>query len=96
MVSTHGRWERYLLAAYYPLDKIYMCFVWSIDVVETSKEGKVCSIITLEGGHNIGNSLAVLRMYFDLGVRSLALTNKDCSTPWYVFADTMHDIICAK
>lgn len=52
------------------------------DIVETGRRKKICSIITLEGGHNIANSLAVLRMYYDLGVRSMALTNKDCSTPW--------------
>ncbi|KAK2721263.1 hypothetical protein QYM36_003517, partial [Artemia franciscana] len=53
-------------------------------IEDAFKNGKIASILGVEGGHLIGNSLGVLRMYYDLGVRMLTLTHT-CSTPW---ADT--------
>ncbi|KAL7271021.1 hypothetical protein RUND412_006249 [Rhizina undulata] len=43
--------------------------------VEAHSAGKVASIIGVEGLHQIGNSPAVLRHYFDLGVRYITLTH---------------------
>ncbi|XP_042217039.1 dipeptidase 1-like [Homarus americanus] len=51
------------------------------EVEEAFKNGRIASLIGVEGGHAIQNSLGVLRALRDLGVRYLTLTHT-CSTPW--------------
>lgn len=50
-------------------------------LIEAHREGKIASLIGVEGGHSLGNSLGVLRTYYGLGARYLTLTHA-CDTSW--------------
>ncbi|MES2135928.1 MAG: dipeptidase [Pseudomonadota bacterium] len=51
------------------------------DVVRIHKAGRVASMIGVEGGRQIGGSLAALRQYFNLGARYMTLTHNQ-TTEW--------------
>jgi len=45
------------------------------DIERIFRDGKIASMLGVEGGHAIENSLAVLRLYYELGVRYMTLTH---------------------
>jgi membrane dipeptidase len=49
--------------------------VTAADVERITKTGKIAAILSLEGGHQIDNDLAVLRMYQRMGIRAMTLTH---------------------
>ena len=53
----------------------------SADVERASAEGKIASLLGMEGGHSIGSSLAVLRQMYAIGARYMTLTHSK-NTPW--------------
>jgi membrane dipeptidase len=67
------------LAADLP-DEVALC-VTAADVRQAHKQGKIAALLGMEGGHMINNSLPVLRMYAELGVRYLTLTHS-VNTDW--------------
>lgn len=55
------------------------------DIYEAHSKGQMCSLIGVEGGHSLANSLSVLRILYSLGVRYLTLTST-CNTQWLVIS----------
>ncbi len=51
------------------------------DVDRIFRSGKIACLIGMEGGHSIGNSLAVLRQAYDCGARYMTLTHWN-NTDW--------------
>jgi membrane dipeptidase len=51
------------------------------DVERVFQQGKIASLIGMEGGHSIDSSLAALRMFHRLGARYLTLTHNQ-NVPW--------------
>jgi membrane dipeptidase len=47
----------------------------SKDIKLSVKQGKIASLLGVEGAHQLGNSIAVLRQYHALGVRYVTLTH---------------------
>jgi len=64
---------------------------WSLtaaDVRAAKKAGKIGSLLGMEGGHAIENSLGALRAYYDLGARYMTLTH-NVTLDW---ADAANDV----
>jgi membrane dipeptidase len=51
------------------------------DIRAAKKAGRIGSMLGIEGGHAIENSLGALRAYYDLGVRYMTLTH-NTNTDW--------------
>ena len=66
------------------VEKYPEAFEWALtasDLRRAHKDGKIGSLLGLEGGHAIENSLGTLRAYYDLGARYLTLTH-NVTTAW--------------
>jgi len=63
----------------YPKD-LAMAYT-AADIVRLHKSGRIACLIGVEGGHQINNSLAALRAYYDLGARYMTLTHAT-NTAW--------------
>jgi len=61
------------MVARYPAD--FEIAYTAADVRRIHRAGKIASLIGIEGGHQINNSLAVLRQMYDLGARYMTLTH---------------------
>ncbi len=64
---------------------------WSLtaaDVRSAQRVGKIGSLLGMEGGHAIENSLGALRAYYDLGARYMTLTH-NVTLDW---ADAANDV----
>src|SRR3984893_4179059 len=45
------------------------------DIERIVKSKKIAAFLAIEGGHQIDDDLAVLRMYYRMGIRSMTLTH---------------------
>jgi membrane dipeptidase len=67
------------MAARYPAD-LEMAYT-AADIRRIHKSHKIACLIGIEGGHQINNSLAVLRQMYDAGARYMTLTHTS-NTAW--------------
>lgn len=59
-----------------------MRYVETADQVETAmRDGRIASVLGMEGGYSIGSNLGVLRQFFAMGARYMTLTHNS-NTPW--------------
>jgi membrane dipeptidase len=63
-----------------PTSQVVLCTT-AEDIRKAHKAGKIAGLMGMEGGHMINNSLPILRMYAELGVRYLTLTHS-VNTDW--------------
>ncbi|KAJ6497811.1 membrane dipeptidase-domain-containing protein [Mycena sanguinolenta] len=54
---------------------VFQTALGSEDIRDAINNGKIASLLGVEGGHQLGNSIAVLRQYHALGVRYVTLTH---------------------
>lgn len=67
------------IIARYPDDLKYV--TTSEGIMEAFNEKKIASLLVVEGGHSIDSRLAVLRLFYELGVRYMTITHS-CNLPW--------------
>jgi membrane dipeptidase len=67
------------MSAQYPAD--FAMAYSAADIRRIHKSRKIASLIGIEGGHQINNSLAVLRQMYAAGARYMTLTHTT-NTPW--------------
>ncbi|MBL0165537.1 MAG: dipeptidase [Xanthomonadales bacterium] len=78
------------MAAQYP--QAFQMAYTADDIVRIHKAGRVASLIGIEGGHQIDNSMATLRQMYALGARYMTLTHT-LNNDWAdsATADPQHD-----
>lgn len=69
----------YAMCARYP--DAFELALTAEDVVRIYRNGRIASLIGMEGGHSINNSLGTLRMMYRLGARYMTLTHTS-NTDW--------------
>ncbi|XP_026325165.1 dipeptidase 1-like [Hyposmocoma kahamanoa] len=57
------------------------------ELLDAHRDGRIASLIGVEGGHALGDSLAVLRAFYQLGARYLTVTHT-CDNRWAHAAGT--------
>jgi membrane dipeptidase len=67
------------MCASYPAD--FAMAYTAADVVRIHRDHRIACLIGVEGGHQINDSLAVLRAYYDAGARYMTLTHS-MNTAW--------------
>ncbi len=67
------------MAAHYP--QAFQMAYTADDIVRIHKAGRIASLIGIEGGHQIDNSMAALRQMYLLGARYMTLTHT-LNTDW--------------
>ncbi len=69
----------YRLVERYPDDFALATSVAEVEAARSQK--RIASLLGMEGGHSINESIGVLRMMYELGCRYMTLTHND-NTPW--------------
>jgi membrane dipeptidase len=69
----------YRMVRRYPDDFAFAFSAAEIDIAR--QQGRIASLIGIEGGHSINESLPTLRMMYELGARYMTLTHNH-NTPW--------------
>ncbi|KCV72973.1 membrane dipeptidase [Fonticula alba] len=68
-------------------DDTFAYAITANDIRKALSEGKIASLLGIEGGHQIDGSLYALRAMYDLGVRYMTLSH-NCNTAWIDSATT--------
>ncbi|XP_029353390.1 dipeptidase 2 [Echeneis naucrates] len=63
----------------------------SQELRKSETKHKIACLMSIEGGHSIDSSLPALRMFYQLGVRSMALTHT-CNTPWAESSSNLYGV----
>ncbi|KAG5677304.1 hypothetical protein PVAND_007073 [Polypedilum vanderplanki] len=63
----------------YPKDLMYV--TEADQIMEAHRQGKIASMIEIEGGHSLDSRLSSLRIFYELGVRCMTITH-NCNIPW--------------